>query len=124
MEASPSPVYGAALLMRLGFTPLPGSNPGASAAAQALPVRISTGGACSIFPVRSARDETKNHTTELISTAKRKDLHNIPHICFTGGNSLPWGNHQTGDIYSSYVPGPYSVTGGSCCARIIRTRHY
>jgi hypothetical protein len=32
LEASPSPVYGAALLMRLGFTPLPGSNPGASAA--------------------------------------------------------------------------------------------
>jgi hypothetical protein len=32
LEASPSPVYGAALLMRLGFAPLPGSNPGASAA--------------------------------------------------------------------------------------------
>jgi hypothetical protein len=33
-EASPSLVYGAALLMRLGFTPLPGSNPGASADGQ------------------------------------------------------------------------------------------
>ncbi len=31
MEASPSPVYGAALLMRLGREALPGSNPGASA---------------------------------------------------------------------------------------------
>lgn len=31
MEASPSPVYGAALLMRFGFIPIPGSNPGASA---------------------------------------------------------------------------------------------
>jgi hypothetical protein len=31
MEASPSPVYGAALLMRLGFTPFRGSNPRASA---------------------------------------------------------------------------------------------
>ena len=30
-EASPSPVYGAALLMRFGLTPIPGSNPGASA---------------------------------------------------------------------------------------------
>src|ERR1700712_2804144 len=32
-EASPSLVYGAALLMRFGLTPIPGSNPGASAAA-------------------------------------------------------------------------------------------
>ena len=32
LEASPSPVYGAALLMRFGFIPIPGSNPGASAA--------------------------------------------------------------------------------------------
>jgi hypothetical protein len=32
LEASPSPVYGAALLMRLGREALPGSNPGASAA--------------------------------------------------------------------------------------------
>jgi hypothetical protein len=31
-EASPSPVYGAALLMRFGFTPIRGSNPRASAA--------------------------------------------------------------------------------------------
>src|SRR3954467_901453 len=31
-EASPSLVYGAALLMRFGLTPIPGSNPGASAA--------------------------------------------------------------------------------------------
>ncbi len=31
MEASPSPVYGAALLMRFGLKPIPGSNPGASA---------------------------------------------------------------------------------------------
>jgi hypothetical protein len=31
MEASPSPVYGAALLMRFGFTPIRGSNPRASA---------------------------------------------------------------------------------------------
>ncbi len=30
-EASPSPVYGAALLMRFGFTPIRGSNPRASA---------------------------------------------------------------------------------------------
>ena len=30
-EASPSPVYGAALLMRFGLIPIPGSNPGASA---------------------------------------------------------------------------------------------
>ena len=30
-EASPSPVYGAALLMRLGFAPFRGSNPRASA---------------------------------------------------------------------------------------------
>jgi hypothetical protein len=35
-EASPSPVYGAALLMRLGFTPLRGSNPRASAPGQPL----------------------------------------------------------------------------------------
>ena len=32
-EASPSPVYGAALLMRFGFAPIRGSNPRASAAA-------------------------------------------------------------------------------------------
>lgn len=31
VEASPSLVYGAALLMRFGVTPIPGSNPGASA---------------------------------------------------------------------------------------------
>jgi hypothetical protein len=30
-EASPSPVYGAALLMRFGFAPIRGSNPRASA---------------------------------------------------------------------------------------------
>ena len=36
MEASPSPVYGAALLMRFGFTPIRGSNPRASATEQAL----------------------------------------------------------------------------------------
>ena len=35
-EASPSPVYGAALLMRFGFTPIRGSNPRASAPEQAL----------------------------------------------------------------------------------------
>src|SRR5260370_55205 len=35
-EASPSPVYGAALLMRFGFAPIRGSNPRASAPAQAL----------------------------------------------------------------------------------------
>ena len=33
-EASPSPVYGAALLMRLGFAPFRGSNPRASAPGQ------------------------------------------------------------------------------------------
>ena len=33
-EASPSPVYGAALLMRFGLIPIPGSNPGASAQRQ------------------------------------------------------------------------------------------
>src|SRR5664280_2912501 len=38
-EASPSPVYGAALLMRFGLIPIPGSNPGASAvAAEVLPL--------------------------------------------------------------------------------------
>src|SRR3974377_719642 len=36
VEDSPSPVYGAALLMRLGFTPLRGSNPRSSALDQAL----------------------------------------------------------------------------------------
>src|SRR6516225_6998046 len=112
MEASPSPVYGAALLMRLGFTPLPGSNPGASAAAQALPVRISTGGACSVFPVPSARDETKYHTTGIISTAKRKDLHNIPHICFTGGNSLPWGIVGRGKSTAVACPGRIRLPSG------------
>jgi hypothetical protein len=35
-EASPSPVYGAALLMRFGFAPIRGSNPRASAREQAL----------------------------------------------------------------------------------------
>src|SRR5215475_10453027 len=36
-EASPSPVYGAALLMRFGFTPIRGSNPRASARHGPLP---------------------------------------------------------------------------------------
>ena len=36
VEDSPSPVYGAALLMRLGLTPLRGSNPRSSAGDQAL----------------------------------------------------------------------------------------
>jgi hypothetical protein len=36
MEASPSPVYGAALLMRFGLAPIRGSNPRASAIDQAL----------------------------------------------------------------------------------------
>ena len=38
MEDSPSPVYGAALLMRLGFTPLRGSNPRSSASDLRFPV--------------------------------------------------------------------------------------
>ena len=33
LEDSPSPVYGAALLMRFGFTPIRGSNPRSSASA-------------------------------------------------------------------------------------------
>src|SRR6202000_2125401 len=35
LEDSPSPVYGAALLMRFGFTPIRGSNPRSSASEQA-----------------------------------------------------------------------------------------
>ena len=42
-EASPSPVYGAALLMRLGFAPFRGSNPRASASHGPLPGRLGEG---------------------------------------------------------------------------------
>ena len=50
LEASPSPVYGAALLMRFGSKPIEGSNP--SASAHGNPRELATGG----FPARGVSE--------------------------------------------------------------------
>ncbi len=57
-EASPSLVYGAALLMRLGVTPPPGSNPGASADGRILMLADNKIGA------RSSTDRASDYGSE------------------------------------------------------------